>query len=257
MKFRKFVKEKESYDMFGDPIETKRDDGSEKDYFDTAETVVEKLKKNCSQILNIYKNSAPLWRGVFKWEKNDPLELHQGRVGTGRNPKDTPKFIHDYLNAGMKKKVGWPVRDGVPVSTEHMQVKNYGDKLIFFPFNGFKYAYTEGVRDLYITLDDLVVRPRDKFTAGFSGVKGMTKKIVKENPWFTEAMNKIINQTVSKPWKGHTGEIFFNVSSYYLFDPRVIGFIQGDGKSIDGNDYVFKELGLKSFGFHTSAAMNS
>jgi hypothetical protein len=250
MKFRKYVKEKESYDMFGDPIKTKPDDRP-KDKYDTPQSVVEKLRKNCSHILKFYQSQSPLWRGAFKWEKQDPLELHQGRVSTGRNPKDTPKFVHDYLNAGMKKKVGWPVRNGIPVTTVHMQAKTYGDKLIFFPFNGFKWAYTIGVRDLYIELDDEVVH------RSFGSVRSVTKHFVEDNPWFTEKMDDLIKKTTNKPWKDHLGEVFFNVKKYYLYDPSVIGFVQGDGKSIDGNEYIFKELGLKSFGFHVSAAMNS
>lgn len=238
MKFRKYIKEKESWDMFGDPIKNKPDRPKDND----TESVVERLRKNCSQILNIYKKSAPLWRGV-KREMGNLLELHKGRVSTGRHPRDTPFFVHEYLNAGMKKKVGWPVRNGVPVTTVHMQAKKYGDKFIFFPFNGFKWAYTIGVRDLYIELDDVVV---DHL---YHGLKLMTKKLADENPWFTEKLDDLIDKTVNRPWKEHAGEVFFNVNKYYLYNPKV--------ESIDGNDYIFKELGLKSFGFHISAAMNS
>jgi hypothetical protein len=232
-------KTNESRTILGDPIKSKAPTHPS-DKYDTVEDIAAKLKKNCSQILRIYKTYAPLWRGTSKWELYNPIEQHKGHVGTGRDPKDTPKVIHDYLNAGMKKKIGWNVRDGVPVSTDWEQSKNYGDPQIFFPFNGFKWAYVKSSRDVFITLDDMV------YNALTKGLKRITALDIKKEEWLRNEMDRIIANTTNKPWtKGHHGEIFFNVKQYYLYDPRYIGFtLDKHDEPVDGNDRLFDDLGI-------------
>lgn len=239
MKFRDYIKEKDRT-ILGDPIESKPDIRSRYDKYDTAPEVVQKLKKNCSQIISLYKNNAPLWRGVKKQDDGDPLYKGKGRVVSGRDPKDIPKIVHDYLNKEFKKKFGWPVRNGLPVTTDGQQAAMYGKPLIFFPFNGFNWAFVKGERDIFISLDD---KMWDTWGMGH-GAKAMTKFDWKDNPKIQNHLDSIVKKATDTPWKKHNGEILFNTSSYYLFDPHVIGFVDTDDGSVDGAEWVLDQLGL-------------
>lgn len=217
----------------------------------TSKQIVERLQKDCSQILKAYKTQPVLWRGAFRWESGNPLELRKGR-GTRRprEPRDTAKFMHDYLNAGMKKKVGWPVRSGVPVTTEYDQASSYGKEMIFFPYDGYKYAYVDGMRDLYIYLDDVLFRalgkePKRMTKSDFDFLDqkpvtldfklGTTGKDVATG---YEILDSLIQTTVAnKPWKNHTGEIFFNTKFYYLLDVHELGYA--------ALSFISKELKLR------------
>jgi hypothetical protein len=175
---------------------------------DNADSAIESIKKNCSYIIKLYKNREPLlWRGTNKITTGTII-FKKGR--TNRKPKDMPTWLHKILNDISKKKIGWPMRDGVSVTPQKQRATAYGNLNIFFPFDVSKWAYVENVRDLFLALDDLFKE------ISWSSEIPQKEKDVTENMW--QAINKIYTEKIvqNKSWKLHNGEVMFNAKNYYL-----------------------------------------
>jgi hypothetical protein len=174
------------------------------------------LKRDCSKFLRLLKTQKVLMRAVGGSPPDRGLKSKKGYM-TERAPKDMPTFLHDYMNAQMKKKAGWPVRNGISVSTTQMQTGNYGHTYMFLPVGNFKWAFLDGVYDLY-----------GKLNSGLRGaIQGMQATVGlkgwKED-WMTPELWDVVDSwttdrlKVNKPWNDHMGEIMFNVKEYLLFD---------------------------------------
>jgi hypothetical protein len=119
--------------------------------------VLNKIKHECSDILNIYKKDGLLYRGI---KKNDEHKISDGILKiiphTNRTPKDTPLDMHKALDRSFKKHFGWKARsEGVFVSGNIAMAAGYGNVGIFFPKNGFKYVWSPNFEDLYTDFIDV------------------------------------------------------------------------------------------------------
>ena len=56
--------------------------------------ISKKLKKDCSQFLKLLQTNPVLFRGISNPDSN--FVLKKGHL-KGRDPKDMPRFLHDYL----------------------------------------------------------------------------------------------------------------------------------------------------------------
>ena len=120
--------------------------------------IVEKtLIKQCTPFLNILRGGKKvLFRGSSVTAKNVGLIKQKSFLNTNRKPKDTPKWLHDYLNKKMSDIAGWPVRNGVSVTPEAWQAQDYGTLNLFFPIGKFEWAFLSGVYDLYAKLNSVI-----------------------------------------------------------------------------------------------------
>ncbi len=112
---------------------------------------LDKLKKDilseCSEILNLYKNTGKLlYRGLKYHDSYGYITPRDDR-----RPVDTPKEIHNALDKGFKDKFGWKSRsEGVFVTGDNKMTEIYGDTFIFYPVDGWKFIWSPDVNDLYI-----------------------------------------------------------------------------------------------------------
>jgi hypothetical protein len=112
------------------------------------EDAVKMIEKDCSQVLRVYKaHQKVFFRGVDSGTlKGTFLKKTPHK---NRRPLSTNLAVHMYMNEYLKKKFGWPVRNGVSVSSDANQAEAYGHIHMFIPANGFKYAWNPYVHDLY------------------------------------------------------------------------------------------------------------
>jgi hypothetical protein len=175
----------------------------------------------------------------------------------GRTPKDTPKWAHDYMNAKLQLKFGWNVRDGVSVSTRFAQARGYGTVHIFFPVNGFKWAWIKGVKDVFQFIDDqLGVIDMQKFNDGYKAndewnaqfgpedSRGNFKMTKSTTPYREAGLDAVLDEVVErytdKPWMGHEGEILFNTKKYYMLNIGLLG--QETAKEVFDDLDIFKKM---------------
>ncbi len=107
--------------------------------------IAEILKRDCKQILKFYNMGQFLYRGI-RVNASDP-DFIEKKYHEDRKPKDTPKSIHDYMNKLYKKKFGWPVRNGISVTSSFTQASMYGNAYVFLPVDGFKFVYNLEIYD--------------------------------------------------------------------------------------------------------------
>lgn len=182
--------------------------------------IAAKIGKDCSQIMKLYSRSKPdvLYRGVATFTKPNFLEK-KGRI-SNRTPRDTPKPIHDYLNKIFKKKFGWPVRNGISTTGAQVDTYVYGQPYVFFPFNGYKFAWSIVVRDLtshmleYYDLQDL----KDFKADDIYPPENYEGKPLDD---FLEELAVDYRSTDLAKGIKWLGEIMFNVKKYYLVERHV------------------------------------
>jgi hypothetical protein len=111
------------------------------------EDIIKILEKDCSQILSVLKkNKKYLYRGTKK--RHEGLKVFTTR--DDRKPRDTKPWLHELIDEAFKKEFGWSVRkEGVFATSDWNEANLYGGRVnLFFPFNGYKYVWGEGVTDL-------------------------------------------------------------------------------------------------------------
>jgi hypothetical protein len=206
------------------------------------------LKTECSQIIKDYNKAGKvLFRGTN--DGHDALLLAKNVHLEGRNPLDTKKAWHNWLNEYFIPIFGWPVRNGISTSPNRSQSGRYGNRVsIFFPVDGYKFVYSLKVEDLF---QSIVSRMGldfmdDMDLANIRVFHNEVLDMMKNNPgikWGNLSRNKIIElgwkdkeyhvdwMSVIEILKTYTdknlpkgiqkapGEIMFN-ARYYLLDTR-------------------------------------
>jgi len=106
------------------------------------------IEPQCGQIIKEYKKADEFfYRGATGPAFVEKGGRHLQRV---RPPKDTPVEVHRYLNKLFKKAFGWKVRDGVSATADRNTAQTYGGTTyLFFPVDGYAYAWSRKVADLY------------------------------------------------------------------------------------------------------------
>ena len=104
---------------------------------------IEIIKKNCSEILTIYKSSYPnvLWRGMNLL----PFKKHE--IKTRNNPVFFPKNYHELLHDALLELDYKATRkNSIFTSGNYDIAASWGEPQIVFPTNGFKYTWFSAVK---------------------------------------------------------------------------------------------------------------
>jgi hypothetical protein len=124
----------------------------------TYDTLVNKIKTECSDILSELKNTSKvLYRGI-----KGKGEVFVGRPRTDREPRDSSKINQVYYNAWLKRKGIAARRDNSLFVTSHRALAwsfaegNRDNVYVIFPKNGFKFSWSVNHDDIVIDAADLV-----------------------------------------------------------------------------------------------------
>jgi len=110
--------------------------------------VIQLIRKNCSEALNAMSQAKyVLWRGTNR-TLNGLIGEFTPRID--RKPRDTNKWLHDVLDKEFRKEFGWGVRsEGIFATTARNQADAFGNyTYLFFPFDGFKFVWSDDITDL-------------------------------------------------------------------------------------------------------------
>jgi len=166
--------------------------------FDEAIVLIE---KNCKKIMTFYKSQKEfLWRGVTS-TKEPFIEMKW--KATVRPPRNTDRTTHIRLNKLMKEKFGWPVRNGISVSTSLSQAMWYGTAYIFLPFDRYKFVYSSEFKDLFDHIKRQPIGLPDK----------------EWEPKEMRSIKRLVNKHTDTNLAGafvRDGEVLFKVGKYYL-----------------------------------------
>lgn len=119
----------------------------------TYEEGIELVKKECSEIINIYKKAGRvLFRGT-KSERRKPIDddnkIYKIVPRKRRNPKDTDKETQKILDNLFNQRFGWKPRSHGIFAAGIESASYYGTPHGFFPVNGFDYIWSPKIDDLY------------------------------------------------------------------------------------------------------------
>lgn len=128
------------------------------EFFDIKQSVIDRINKDCSQIISDYKKSAGrmLFRGIHaKSLRSQTIDdrISKNTPRKNREPKDTPLDLHNMVNDLFFDKFGWkPRSEGVFATGSPSVASYYGDIYIFLPSNGYKYIWSPSHIDLFGSL---------------------------------------------------------------------------------------------------------
>ena len=122
-----------------------------------AEKIVDLLMKDCKPFLTEIKGGLKtyggyLYRGIRGGAKILPGFTCLGEVKPrkDRKPKDTPFYISRDFDIVFKDKFGWrPRSQGVFVTSDQFEARDYGLVHLFFPKGTYKYVWSLEVKDFY------------------------------------------------------------------------------------------------------------
>lgn len=119
------------------------------------ENLFKALRKNCKQIIKVYKelnkntftNKQFLYRGIRS--SSDAL---YGKPFDARNPKDSNYDLHELLNDAIKSGGFIARRDNATfVTGDRSQASGYGHSLyVIFPVDGFKFTWSRTEKDVVL-----------------------------------------------------------------------------------------------------------
>lgn len=120
------------------------------------ESVADIIKRDCQPFLSVYGGKM-MYRGTyvsnsFGYMKpvSDALDgiMYIGAVRADREPRDSPKWLHDAMNKKFVSKVGLPLRSAsLFVVGDIDQADNYGQPFMIFPIGDFHYAWSDKTAD--------------------------------------------------------------------------------------------------------------
>jgi len=129
MKFQNFISEKFS------------------DNQDELESIINNIKKECKQIINLYKNvKTPIYRGI----KGADRFFEKRNVRTNRQPRVINEESHKLLDKLFLKHYGWKARSEGLFCGSNSVSRTWGDYgiiYIIFPIGNFKYIWTPNPED--------------------------------------------------------------------------------------------------------------
>jgi len=167
--------------------------------------LINDIKKNCSEILNLYKkNDNFLYRGIHSI---DFIELKTPR--TDRKPVSTPPEIHRFLDKEFYDLYGWKARsEAVFAINNKMTAGLYGNEYIVLPFNGYKFLYNKDVEDLLAW---------SKASKGLGTLDEYTYDEIVQNITKNKILENYTNKNLEYLLKTkRTIELMFKCSKYYL-----------------------------------------
>lgn len=123
-------------------------------YLNLDNRILEKIEKQCGQIIKIYKKSGCfLYRGLRLTDRVKKIgnNIYIIVPRKDRWPKDTNEHLHEMMDNYFLRRFGWRARSrGVFCSGSMNVAKEYGNTTgIIFPADGFKYLWSRRIKDLY------------------------------------------------------------------------------------------------------------
>ena len=121
----------------------------------TPEEIVTVLKKDCSKFLK--EARGVFWRGsrtgTLDPRQHDIMKLSPR---TDRQPRNTPKKVHDALDRYFLDEYGWKARsEGVFATRSGDHAGVYGPRWMIFPIGNYKYVWSRDIVDLFDEVLDL------------------------------------------------------------------------------------------------------
>ena len=190
------------------------------------------LKRDCSKFLKEASKPDALYRGI---KKSIPYYIKKKSRLENRSPRNTNPKLHKALNGEFTKKFGWPVRNGIFVTSSTYNARYYNSETneayMFFPIGDYKYCWSPDYADLVGKVDSYVVEwfadtdnvlksewimKYNKKMEYEDFVREMYPKI---SNLITEEIKNIVNRYVTHnlPKAINTGnEVSFNCKGYYL-----------------------------------------
>lgn len=123
---------------------------SKEDFSKKSEEICDILRKECFDFI-VESKGQSLYRATY--QPVNHYRLFQSHVKSGREPRNTPPEVHDYLNDLFIEHLGWKERDGV--STMGHESGYYGYAYLFFPVGKYQYAWADDIYDIYIKINDI------------------------------------------------------------------------------------------------------
>lgn len=119
-----------------------------------ADSQIESLLTNCSEYFSRVPASQlnyAMHRGDRGYDQSTVNSfIPVSRIIRDRRPSvDTPRLVHEELNAIFTKEFGYPFRDGMMASGSYSQAQQYGPSNIIIPVNGYTLSYSTIYNDLY------------------------------------------------------------------------------------------------------------
>ena len=111
------------------------------------------IERDCSKYINDLKKIGKPSSLLLSGRKSGKKFIER-KVRKNRRPKDTPEFIHDWLDERFEDLFGIKLRsNSVFVSSEYSIATDYGKSYIIFPIDNYSIYWSEKITDLY---DDFI-----------------------------------------------------------------------------------------------------
>jgi hypothetical protein len=197
-------------------------------------TILPLLQKNCSQYINEAKQSTEKSytgaRYVLARYTKTPVEVYTKLTPrVDREPKDTPLWLHTYLDKLFKKKYGWKPRSEGVFAYNIPANALYNSYKLLFPFDGYTYLWNNNVTDLYVILRDYI---QDELNVGFGHLDLLSKAAgMAAADVLKDKIDDIINgyHTTNIGWIRDGMEISIHCSAYYLVNIKYAEELYIDG----------------------------
>lgn len=215
--------------------------------------IVKTLKKDCNDIIKIYKNTKKL---IFRGEKKEFL-FFKKKYPNNRTPRDTNVYFHKIINYVFKKKGFIANRSNSVFTTSQIQIAHsYGNPYIFFPKNGYHYVWGSDVFDLYFDISNIIrnINNKNNNIYGFNGFFYKLKSSKREKDVLFKINDylKYNNITLEKFDSLKSFFVYFNEKYIFLdlsqkrnFSHIIIEFFDSITEKDDEINEIFEEISKK------------
>lgn len=167
------------------------------------------IEPQCGQIIKEYKKADEFF---YRGSTGQSFVEKDGRGTKVRPPKDTPIEVHRHLNKLFKENFGWKVRDGVSVTADRNTAETYGGTtFIFFPVDGYAYAWSRKVKDLY---NWLPLEMKRAHMRRHKSMKLKKEEILKFEKTFNDLMKLYSRSGIQHALK-HDAEVMFRTKKWF------------------------------------------
>ena len=197
--------------------------GAVRKMIETADNIHANCQFYLQQIKGV-KSEFPLdakmsiaYRGMNSKEHHETaIVLKDVRLGD-RNPADSDKETHDYINREFTKLYGQPFRNALFITGNRSETQRYGYTFQVFPVGQFKFIWSRSVKDLWVEGRDM--RRTLRLPTGDTVDSETRLKNEKyKSAVFKEFHERVISQYESTDMKAAIGsgkEIMVRCKQYY------------------------------------------
>lgn len=192
--------------------------------------IIEEIRSNCKPYLKTL-SFEPRKNNYFVTGKEKNDEFLEYIIREDRKPRNTQKWIHDYMDEEFNKKFGVKARGNSLFCYQYSydRIKsdidyNFGYGFLIFPIGDFKFIYHRNIRDWYLTFEEYFDSVLMKELEIDFRVKLRFLQYPDEYPKLKEEIEKKISQWVNdyeiwnKKDKNYYAEFMLNCHSAYLIN---------------------------------------